>query len=514
MTSQAQRFMNLFAGMKEAYGCYIISDEKEVKGKKREGRGITKRDPLTIELWEKHFKGTDNLGVIPIRRDNTCFWGAIDIDEYDLDLKTLAIRIYSQKIPLFPMRSKSGGCHLVALLSEPVAARTLQDKLAEIAAGLGYGKCEIFPKQSTVMVEKGDLGNWLNMPYFGGDNSARYCLDQHGEAMSSALFLAAAERGRLTEKQLNAIKIDMGKKGKDLEDGPPCLQSLVSQGFPQGTRNNGLFALGVYCRKAFGDDWQNQLAKYNDKYMDPPLPVKEVQIVTKQVDKKDYNYKCRDQPLCNFCNAALCRTRQYGIGSGSMPSLSALRKIPTDQPVWFLQINDQTVELTTDDIHIQAKFQKVCIDTMNVFPPKVSEQQWQSIIQPLLTNCKILEKPAEAGLADQFSDLLWVFCTDARIKANTREEILLGRPWHSTHPDDETIPRVYFRLKDLVDFMVRNGFRHYTRSQMISKIQSENIGGKPHFLNIKGKGCNMWHVPQPDEQDSGYELPEMRGDVL
>ena len=41
--------MNLFAGMKEAYGCYIISDEKEVKGKKREGRGITKRDPLTIE---------------------------------------------------------------------------------------------------------------------------------------------------------------------------------------------------------------------------------------------------------------------------------------------------------------------------------------------------------------------------------------------------------------------------------------------------------------------------------
>ena len=107
------------------------------------------------------------------------------------------------------MRSKSGGCHLVIFLETAIPAKDLQIKLSEISASLGYGKSEIFPKQSSVLVDKGDLGNWLNMPYFGGDNSSRYCLDQNGEAMSPALFLAAAERKRLSIEQIE--QIEMGK---------------------------------------------------------------------------------------------------------------------------------------------------------------------------------------------------------------------------------------------------------------------------------------------------------------
>ena len=31
-----------------------------------------------------------------------------------------------------------------------------------------------------------------------------------------------------------------------IANGPPCLQFLTSKGFPEGTRNNGLFNIGIF----------------------------------------------------------------------------------------------------------------------------------------------------------------------------------------------------------------------------------------------------------------------------
>ena len=47
---------------------------------------------------------------------------------------------------------------------------------------------------------------------------------------------------------------------------------------------------------------------------------------------------------------------------------------------------------------------------------------------------------------------------------------------------------------------------------MISRIQS--LGGEAHFFNIKGKGTNVWHLPEGEEQTEKFDLPEMKGDVL
>ena len=510
--SHAQRFMDLFSGMSEAYGTYIIDENSTTDKGKKQGKAFTRRDPLTVGHWKKHLEGKESVGVIPIKKDNTCVWGAVDIDDYALDIETLARKIYKKKLPFFPLRSKSGGCHMAVFLSEPIPARDLQKKLTELAGYIGFGRSEIFPKQSTVLVEKGDLGNWLNMPYYGGDDSSRYCLDQNGEAMGAAVFLAAAERGRITPKELMALSFTPEKSA--LSNGPPCLEALCDQGFPQGTRNNGLFALGVYCRKAFPDSWETKLEEFNQLFMDPPLDSKEVQTINKQVGKKDYFYKCKDQPLASFCNAPSCRVREFGVGGSAMPSMTALRKIPTDQPVWFLQVNDTTFELSTEQLQNQAKFQKMCMEMINVMPPKMTEKSWQGIVQELLDKCVALDKPPEASIHDQFMDLLTVFLTDSRIKANSREEILLGRPWTGMHPEDETDTVVFFRLKDMEEFLHRNNFKFYTRSQIVSKMTTGDMNAKHHYFNIKGRGANVWYMNEPDEQTEKFDLPEMVGDVL
>ena len=256
--------MRLFAGMEEAHGEYTLPDNAtEEDGKKKKGQARTIRKPPTDELWEFHLEGKKTLGIIPIRADNTCLWGAIDIDDYTLNLINFSKKVYKLNLPLVPCRSKSGGCHLILFLKEAVEAKQMQLKLAEIAGGLGFGQSEIFPKQSKVLVDKGDLGNWLNMPYFGRDATTRYALDEKGEALSTLDFLQLAEDSRLTIDQFDELEVV--KADGEIKNGPPCLQALLRQGFPEGTRNNGLFNVGVYLRKASPDDWEKKILEYNLK---------------------------------------------------------------------------------------------------------------------------------------------------------------------------------------------------------------------------------------------------------
>ena len=50
-------------------------------------------------------------------------------------------------------------------------------------------------------------------------------------------------------------KIAIQVKQDHIVDGPPCLQVLTTQGFPEGTRNNGLFNIGIFYRMSNPDDW-------------------------------------------------------------------------------------------------------------------------------------------------------------------------------------------------------------------------------------------------------------------
>ena len=70
------------------------------------------------------------------------------------------------------------------------------------------------------------------------------------------------------------------------------------------------------------------------EYFEPPLPLNEVNIVAKQVQRKDYAYKCNDAPINAHCNKDLCRTMKFGIGAAvaGVP-IANLRKYNSSPPV-------------------------------------------------------------------------------------------------------------------------------------------------------------------------------------
>ena len=174
-----EQFSSIFDGLKEAYGTYKV-EKTQVNGKNT-GKASIIREPRTLNLWEGHLSGKGNaLGIIPINEDNRCKWGCIDVDQYPLDHKVLVEKIRKLKLPLVVCRSKSGGAHCFHFLTDWVEARDLQQTLQHISAALGYGDSEIFPKQVKLNLERGDVGNFLNLPYYDHLEGLRYAFLDDG----------------------------------------------------------------------------------------------------------------------------------------------------------------------------------------------------------------------------------------------------------------------------------------------------------------------------------------------
>jgi hypothetical protein len=482
--SLAEGFYKAFKGSDIAHGTFVQSKTNSLK-KKGEAKVI--REPTTIEMWKEHLNGGVGLGIIPITSNNQCHWGAIDIDQYDINHKELTRTLKQNKIPAIVARTKSGGAHVYIFLTEPVEAGTVQTQMSSLAASLGYAGSEIFPKQSTILVDRGDTGNFLNMPYHKGKHTTRYALDDKGESLTPEMFLKTVDKRCLSADKFVSLDFSFSNEEKLLEEGPPCLQRLCKIGFAEGSRNNALFNLGVYARMAYPDNWETEIQKYNMNYLHPPLSHAEVGIVMRQLKKKEYFYKCEDQPIKPYCNKEVCKTRKHGVGSNNITNdLSSLTKINGDPPIWILNVDDERVELSTAGLTGQSQFQRECVAQINKYPVTINQRAWQTRIQLLLDNVTLVEVPPDATLKGEFEDLLFAF-TSERAKGEEKEDILQGvAVWVNS--------RVYFQVKDLKKHLTVNDFNHYSSNKITLRLQQ--LEAEKTFWRVRGKGVHVWSLPQ------------------
>lgn len=499
------RFKAIFSGLDIAYGTYRIKAERG--DGKQAGQATVVRKPPTDDLWVAHLDGVEpSLGIIPIRADNSCIWGCIDIDQYPIDHKGLVEKLAQLKLPLIVCRSKSGGAHVFLFTKTPVPARDMQAYLKNAAALLGEAGREIFPKQSEILVDRGDTGNFLNLPYFAGDNGTRYAFKADGSAASLDEFYEL--HAQYVQDAVPTPPEPPKVADAPIKDGPPCLQALCAQGFPEGTRNNGLFNIGIYLKRVTAAGWEDKLIEHNFKFVAPPLPNNEVQLLIKQLHKKDYKYKCKDAPLNSFCNSGLCRTRKFGIGANGpdAPQIASLSKYASEPPLWFLDVNGRRIELETESLFTQAAFQKACVEKLNVLPPSLRKTDWENMLNALLKEMVETEQIAEASedtsLTGRFMDLLEEFTTHMQ-QAMDRDEIIMGRPW----TDDEE-SKTYFRMKDLESHLKRNNFIGLTAPKIAARIR--DLGGEPISLFLKGRTVRCWRIPRFAKQDAPFETETRR----
>ena len=112
--------------------------------------------------------------------------------------KKLIKNILEKKLPLVVCKSKSGGAHVFLFVKESCTAKEMQMKLTEIAAWLGYGDSEIFPKQ--IELNQRGTGNFLNLPYNHPEYPTRYALDDLGNALDTLELFIKLYESKVVEK--------------------------------------------------------------------------------------------------------------------------------------------------------------------------------------------------------------------------------------------------------------------------------------------------------------------------
>lgn len=514
----AQRLFNRFTGLIRAHGRYMPRGAERERDGKVEGDAETIHAPVTIELWSGHLAGVYGVGIIPIRDDATVRWGAIDIDkDRKPDLNVVAAEVDKMNLPLIACRSKSGGVHLYLFASEDLPAELVRGKLMEWAVSLGYSGVEVYPKQTRLAGPR-DFGNWINMPYFEGNQGVRYAITNTGTRLDVNEFLDLADNLALSKSELEEIGMptDLTFDGA-LDGAPPCLQCIAGRGGAgEGNRNKALFNLAVYCRKRFGDEFETHLDAYNQApFLESPIGHKEVASIVKSNHRKDYEYTCNESPIAQVCNRQICLTRKFGIGQGEGDPgvvFGGLVKVETVPPLWIWDVDGARLELTTEQLKDQGRFHTAAIEVLNKWPKLVKPQDWAQLIRSKLENVEVVPVPPDARPDGQMWAHLQNYCT-GRVKAKTRDELLNDKPWTPTpedvgrYGDEVKVGRTYFRSGHFKQYLEQQRMTGITERKLWSWLRQREA--QHHQFNINGRFINVWSIPSFAEQTEAFAVPRM-----
>ncbi len=482
---QLNNFKDLFIGNQHNYGQHVYKFDE--KGKKESGSNTTVTSKLlTIAQYREHLEGKIGLGVIPITEDSQCKFAVIDIDIYNKTFDSYLTAIEKHGFPLVPFYSKSGGLHLYTFFKATVRAIDAVKKMDQMARILGITLfvkqnknevLEIFPKQTKVAV--GQVGNWINLPYFNADNTRQGLIkDDKMLSFNDALIHI---KSKLTSiEEIDELIVDL-----PYADGPPCLQTLflTSTVDKDNGRNNYLFSFGVYLKKKDENYFEQAVANVNNALKEP-LEAKEIEAtVLSSLRKKDYTYKCTSSPLCNVCDKVICQTKEYGIGKegGLFSNLTFGQMIQynTANPYyeWEIKINDNDAFTVLrfkneDEIIKQDVFLRLCFRQIRFLPFKMKQVEWFKLVNQALVDIKVaaVAKEDDTSPLMRFHNLFYEFLT-ARAQATTKDQILAKRVYF-----DVEKRKYIFRTKDLVEYLYDyKNFRLFNSSEIHGLLRDMGV---------------------------------------
>ena len=506
-----EKFIEIFSGLNVAYGKFIPEDKNDAGKLQGKNQIIRQPDGLPEELWEDHLNGKVSLGIIPIDENNKCRWGCIDIDKYNgFDHLKLIKKIRDNNLPLIVFKSKSGGAHIFMFFTVPVKASLVQSRLKEFASFLGCASSEIFPKQVKLLLDKGQTGNYLNLPYFDADSTERYALDDEGKPCSLESFYSMYSIYAQPNADEEFLKLE-----DYFVEGPPCLNTLYHNGVPEGGRDETITNVAVFLKKSGKTDFLIELGNINNKMCNPPLSQNQVQKIEKSVTKKEYDYACNKEPLASNCNRRECFRRKFGKGETDLDvAPTGLEKYGSEPPLWFLSLDGITkpLELETEDLQNQIRFQRRCMEQINIMPKIIKAPSWTEKIGAILGNATHTPVKGVSN-TEQFIEYLKEWCTN-KGAAETKEEIALGKPWLNREANGNR--KHHFLLKDLEDFLQKKKFTVFHRNKMVRIIEQELKGVKKTIQLVKADGETVymrpWTIPEfiDEMEDVEIAIPDMK----
>lgn len=207
-------FISLFRGRGDVYG-------------HEEGKCV--KEPLTVEVFDKHLWGMEYIGVYPMVPFNGTYyvqWGCSDIDIEDITLaRRLQAALHAAGVTSWVERSRSKGYHVWVFADEPVPASDMRRMLLVAHQVADVPAREVNPKQETLA--QGQYGNYVRLPYACADQvtDKRRILDDNDQPTSFYDFVKLADAYRVPAKliaELASFYREPQKEQRIIEDYEPC----------------------------------------------------------------------------------------------------------------------------------------------------------------------------------------------------------------------------------------------------------------------------------------------------
>jgi hypothetical protein len=488
------------------------------------GQMFTEPKAVTAENFVLHLQGKQGVGLVPVLDDDTCWWAAIDIDNHgeddDIPIAPLDRIVIDLQLPLMLCRSKSGGVHAYLFLSEPQKAGRIMAVMAKWAAALGHAGSEVFPKQAHLVQGKDgkrQTGNWINLPYHNADDTVRYAF--RGKVkLSLDQFLDVAEKLRVTPDALNA------KLMLEHAQAPPCVQRMMREGVPVGHRNEGMYNVVVYLRKAFPDDTEARALDLNKEMFSKPLVKQEAMRTIASAMKPDYGYRCNEEPVRSLCDRPTCLKRKFGITSVEVEKMEAISALPIfsdvvqymSEPVrWEIRVDGHKVTNIGTDVLLEWKaIRQIVAEQTTKLVPMIKNQEWERILQPLMATARKIEAPDDASIAGVVRQRLKDFAakTDLLNKGQDPEDrkaLMRGMPVVQLMDGERC---VVFRQHDFVSYLKR------TKSEELKGVSLwfaiRGLGVQHVKMRVGQASINVWYLPVHVVMErEGVKIPDFRTEL-
>lgn len=519
MTSLVEDFAGLFAGNLRSYGQWNPAN----------GQMVTEKAEPTIEHYARHLMGVTGLGVVPVTDGGTCKFGCIDVDNHgkgsdgsDVDLVELARKIEHYRLPLIPTRSKSGGAHLYLFGSDYLPARLVIRLLNSWRDMLQIKQhVDIFPKQDSLITPSGEksLGNWINLCYFNSEDTVRYAVDEKGNRLTFELFVQYAQSKRVTPEELHAIA------QREHLEAPPCIQKMIHSGVESGSRNDAMYNVVVYLKRARPETFFDDAMDLNKTMFDKPLGPTEAKKVIRSASRRDYLYKCGEDPCKSLCDRKVCVTREFGISMDeakeldahdSLPQFTDLIEYQSDPPRWGLHVNGQLIaNIPTATLRDPQLMGNLIFEKIKINIPKISQDVWRKrILDPLVPTLRVVEVPREASASGIIAAKFNEFVQKADLSS-----------------DGSDIEDRKALLRNIPVVQVLNGqrcivFKGTAFSEFLKRNKAEVLQGMDLWLALRrdcgadhdkmripgGKVINVWFAPITEDHESKYDEPKFKSE--
>ena len=240
-----------------------------------------------------------------------------------------------------------------------------------------------------------------------------------------------------------------------------------------------------------------KIFKYNDEYCKPPLDKKEIDTLIKSIEGKDYQYKCKDEPIASFCNSKKCVLQEYGVGDDELPGaeIKEIQKYDSDPPLFYVTIGDEQVEVESAELHEPDKFSLKCLEQINQAMPPIGKHIWRKAINKLLKETIPIEAPESTKIDVQLKEILTDYTT--KIPGKDWKDILRGLAYTEDGVSN-------FKFKDFWKYLLRTKSwpeKQYPRNKTARMLENQfnavEIAGKINNKTVRYYVVKQQEVNKP-----------------